>query len=159
MKQINQFIQEKLKINKDNKTKDDFVETILSFIYTEPDDADKKEIEAISDWIKYEKVKNLKVITTEDVFKQYYMLDTESQIDNIKRNIETDDFKLILADDETYHSVESDDGINNYIVYQSKYNNEGSCTIYRNDKIHLLIYHFNNIGCFFFIPNSNDINK
>lgn len=153
MNNLREYITEKFKINSKNVNKIDFVNTILSFIYTEPEDASQEEIKVLTNWVKTKGVKKIDIITRSDILKKYGMIESISEIDEIKEKIENDNVKIRLVDDHQYYDFERNLNNDNDTeeIYKSKYDNEGSFIIFRNDSLNLLAYHFKLIGYIFFI--------
>lgn len=146
-------INEKLIINKNTKIRNIFVDTILSIIYSEPEDVDKKEKKVIEDWVKEKKVENLTIITRSDILKKCGIIDFIVQVYDFKDKFETDDIKIKNVDDSTYYEVERYTHENNYEVYKDR-----NCKIYRNYDINVLSYFFSAIGYIFFFGNNEDTN-
>lgn len=96
MKQIIEYIKEGLKINKDIKIKNLFVQEILEFLYGEPEDADPKEINIFTNWVKDNKIEFITIICSEKDLKGYNP--TEDIKDIINKYKNNDNVNLILQD-------------------------------------------------------------
>lgn len=113
MKQIIEYIKEGLKINKDIKIKNLFVQEILEFLYGEPEDADPKEINIFTDWIKHNKVEHITIICSKKELEIYNP--TEDIKDIINKYNNNDNVDLIFQDNTfimlgelKYHNKEND---------------------------------------------------
>ena len=66
MKQLTQYIQEKLQIKKDSKVKNSLLENIYSFLFNDDGDGSfDEERKVIKRWIDINKIKNVKIFSKE----------------------------------------------------------------------------------------------
>lgn len=145
MKQIIEFINEKLIINKNTKVKDFFIDTILKLLYTEPDDAEEKEVKVLSDWVKEENVEHMIILSTKNVFEKAGLINSsENYLEkDLRKDFENDNVEILL-DKRFYDGYSKDLG-------EEVYDNKDNWTIYRNNKNYTLTYSFKRVGNIFFI--------
>ena len=77
MKKLKDIILEKLVINKNTKIRNTFIDTILRFIYAEPEDADDDVANEITNWVK--NVAHLTILSTLDTLEKYGVIDPDNR--------------------------------------------------------------------------------
>ena len=126
MKQLTQYIQEKLQINKDSKVKNSLLENIYSFLFNDDGDGSfDEERKVIKRWIDINKVKNVKIFSTKEVFEKYGYSEEDSDIkieDVIKDYKDKEHITIQLISDMIYEKL-LDKSDNNVLVYTNKYEN------------------------------------
>lgn len=142
MIQINKYILEKLRINKDTKINDKFVQEILEFLYGEPSDADPKEVKIFQEWVKENNVEHMTIICSESQILNYYneALDNIKELTNKYKN--NDEVDLILQDN-TFTLLGD-------LVYNDKYER---IYIFINKNNGWMCYNVKGIVQIYFIPN------
>ena len=140
-------INEKLIINKNTKIKNIFVDTILRFIYSEPEDAEDDEVNAITHWVEEENVEHLIILSTLNVFEKYGLIDPDNDYleKDLRKDFENDNIEILL-EDKLYNGYYANSLGEE--IYTDKYEHN---SLYKNDKNHTLTYKIKNIGNIFFI--------
>jgi len=117
MKQITSYIIEGLRINKNIKLKNIFIEEILDFLFDKPEDASNEEVKIFTDWVKHNKVEHMTIICSEKELKTYNP--TEDIKDIINKYNNNDNVDLLFQDDTfimlgelKYHNKE-----NNFYIF------------------------------------------
>lgn len=146
MKNLKDIILEKLIINKNTKIKNIFVDTILRFIYSEPEDAEDTEVKAITNWVKEENVEHLIILSTLEVLEKYGLIDPDNDYleKDLRRDFENDNIEILL-EKRFYDGYSKDLGKE---IYKDKYEHN---LLYKNDKNYTLTYKIENVGKIFFI--------
>ena len=151
MKDLRDIINEKLIINKNIKIKNIFVDTILRFIYSEPEDAEDDEVNAITHWVEEENVEHLIILSTLDALEKYGLIDPDNDYleKDLRKDFENDNIEIILDKTEFIKFIKDNgDEIYKDELYKDKYDRTG---IYSNNELNLLTYDIKNIGIIFFI--------
>lgn len=140
-------INEKLIINKNTKIKNIFVDTILRFLYSQPEDAEDAEVKAITNWVKEENVEHLIILSTLNVFEKYGLIDPDNDYleKDLRKDFENDNIEILL-EDKLYNGYYANSLGEK--IYTDKYEHN---SLYKNDKNHTLTYKIKNIGNIFFI--------
>lgn len=141
MKNINNYITEKFRINKDTKSNNVFVQEILNFLYGEPDDAPKEEVKIFTDWANNNKVEHMTIICSESQILNYY----NEALDNIKEltdRYKTNDNVSIILQDNTFTMLGDE-------VYNDKYER---IYIFINKDNGWMCYSVKGIAQIYFIP-------
>lgn len=162
MKNINQYILEKFKLNSDNikKSLPYFTENILGILYQEIDDASKEEIQLISKWEKDSELEDLIIITTSQVLEKYQLIDPDNNVTlkDVLDKFENDNIKFTLSGSlyDTYQKL-----IGN-VKYESKYGftKYYICNVRKDETISkILKFESKMAGCIYFCPGSKTIEK
>ena len=128
MKNINNFIQEKLKISSKTKINsyDNITRQIINFLYAEPEDASKEELDIISNWVESNKIENITVLTTERVLEAYGLIDeyNDVSLEDVKNMFENDNFQINIINDSLYNHLSKNLG---ELVWKDTYEH---CKIY-----------------------------
>lgn len=107
MNSLNQYIQEKLKINSNSKiyTHGHITEQIINFLYCEPSDVSKEEFNIISNWVESNKIDYITVITTEEVLEGYGLIDeyNDVSLEDVKKMFENEYFKINIINKSLYN--------------------------------------------------------
>ena len=139
MKQINNFIIEKLRINKDTKVNNKFIQEILEFLFSKPSDADPKEVKIFQEWIKEYNIEHMTIICSKKDLQSYYVnTDVKEVIDAYKNNDEVD---LILQDN-TFTDIGEE-------VYVDK---DECVFIFINKTSNWMLYHAKDVADIYFVP-------
>ena len=149
MKKLKDIILEKLVINKNTKIRNTFIDTILRFIYAEPEDADDDVANEITNWVK--NVAHLTILSTLDTLEKYGVIDPDNRYfeKDLREDFENDNIKIILDKTEFIKFVKDNgDEIYKDELYKDKYNRTG---LYSNNELNLLTYDIKNTGIIFFI--------
>lgn len=146
MKDLKDIVLEKLVINKNTKIRNIFVDTILRFIYSEPEDAEDAEVKAITNWVKEENVEHLIILSTLEVLERYGLIDPDNDYleKDLREAFENDNIEILL-EKRFYDEYSKDLGEE---IYKDKYERN---SLYKNDKNYTLTYKIENIGNIFFI--------
>ena len=147
----NLLIKEKLIINKNIKIKNVFVDTILRFIYSEPEDAEDAEVKAITNWVKEENVEHLIILSTLEILEKYGLIDPDNEYleKDLRKDFENDNIEIILDKTEFIKFIKDNgDEIYKDELYKDKYNRTG---LYSNNELNLLTYDIKTTGIIFFI--------
>lgn len=103
---LNNFIIEKLKISSNTKINsyDDITNQIIVFLYNNPEEASKEEIDIISNWVESNKIKFITVITTKNVLEAYGLIDRYNNVslEDVKDMFETENFKIQIIHQSLY---------------------------------------------------------
>ena len=151
MKNLKDIILEKLIINKNIKIKNVFVDTILSIIYSEPEDAEDAEVKAITNWVKEENVEHLIILSTLEILEKYGLIDPDNEYleKDLRKDFENDNIEIILDKTEFIKFIKDNgDEIYKDELYKDKYNRTG---LYSNNELNLLTYDIKTTGIIFFI--------
>lgn len=146
MKDLKDIVLEKLVINKNTKIRNIFVDTILRFIYSEPEDAEDAEVKVITNWVKEENVEHLIILSTLEVLERYGLIDPDNDYleKDLREAFENDNIEIVL-EKRFYDGYSKDLGEE---IYTDKYERN---SLYKNDKNYTLTYKIENIGNIFFI--------
>ena len=147
----NLLIKEKLIINKNIKIKNVFVDTILRFIYAEPEDAEDDEVNVITHWVKEENVEHLIILSTLEILEKYGLIDPDNEYleKDLRKDFENDNIEIILDKTEFIKFIKDNgDEIYKDELYKDKYNRTG---LYSNNELNLLTYDIKTTGIIFFI--------
>ena len=152
MKQLNQYIIEKFKLNSNN-TKGSlsyFTENILSVLYEDINKASKEEIKLISDWEKEVELKDLRIITTTEVLKNYQLIDPDNGVtlEDIKKSYETNDIKFVFSGS-LYDIYEK---LNGELKYEDQYGYDKYYICKNDNDVLVLKYVSRSAGCIIFCP-------
>ena len=161
MKQLNQYILEKFKLNSANikKSLPYFTKNILSILWTDINEASKEEIKLISEWEKITELKDLNIITTSEVLEKYQLVDPDNRVtlEDIKKSYEEDDIKFVFSGSlyDTYKKL------NGELKYEDQYgyNKYYICSIDNNYEILVLKFESKFAGCIIFCPGPKTIEK
>ena len=151
MKDLKDIVLEKLVINKSTKIRNTFVDTILRFIYSEPEDAEDTEVKVITNWVKEENVEHLIILSTLEVLEKYGLIDPDNDYleKDLRKDFENDSIEIILDKNKFINFIKDNgDEIYKDELYKDKYDRTG---IYSNNELNLLTYDIKNIGIIFFI--------
>ena len=147
MKDLKNIILEKLVISKNTKIRNTFVDTILRFIYSEPEDAEDAEVKAITNWVKEENVEHLIILSTLEVLEKYGLIDPDNDYfeKELRNDFENDNIEILL--EKRFYDGYSTKDLGEEI-YKDKYEHN---SLYKNDKNHILTYKIGHTGNIFFI--------
>ena len=151
MKDLKDIVLEKLVINKNTKIRNIFIDTILRFIYAEPEDAEDAEVKAITNWVKEENVEHLIILSTLEILEKYGLIDPDNDYleKDLRKDFENDNIEIILDKTEFIKFIKDNgDEIYKDELYKDKYNRTG---LYSNNELNLLTYDIKNTGIIFFI--------
>ena len=107
MKQLTQYIQEKLQIKKDSKVKNSLLENIYSFLFNDDGDGSfDEERKVIKKWIEDNDVENVIIVTTEDDLSGMNYFNNDDHTEELNELLEEYNdinyVKLIINDYDIY---------------------------------------------------------
>lgn len=161
MKNINQYILEKFKLNSDNikKSLPYFTENILRILYQEIDDVSKEEIKLISEWEKIAELEDLIIVTTSEVLEKYQLIDPDNNVTlkDVLDKFENDNIKFTLSGS-LYDKYKK---LNGELKYKDQYehNKYYICSVDNDYETLILKFESRFAGCIIFCPGTKTIEK
>ena len=152
MKQLNNFIIEKLKISSKSKINNYdsyyFTEIICEFLYQDIEDAEKNEYDIINNWVNQNNIKNLNILSTEIIIKNYYDFYEDHELYDLKKYYSSKKNIDLILDDKLYNAIDKNQELGEKVwndkygftsIYISKNDNR---LTYKTgpDKIHFIFY-------------------
>ena len=153
MKNINKFIFEKLKINSKSKINQNdsfyFTKIIYEFLYQNIEDIDQYEFNIINDWVTDNNIKNLNIVTSNIIIKNYYDFYEDKELEDLKEYYSSKENIKLILDDKFYKVINKMQNLGEKVwndkygyasIYISKHDNRLTYITYCHDKIHFIFY-------------------